>query len=237
MGDLPENASSNQAAIWRHFQNRHPEVFAGATARMDYIIKEIIRRHSMGVPRVLNIGAGNGYLEDKAMGLGWDICSLDPDQGAVNQLLQKGVMACQGYMEKMPFADDSFDVVVASEVLEHLTDQQLLPALSEVVRVLRGGAWFIGTVPYDEELSLNEVVCPNCHQVFHRWGHQRSFDLQAIRTAFFPFFREIIVKRRSFVEFKGRSVSGKIKSLIRFILGHYGSPIAIPNIYFAARKR
>jgi SAM-dependent methyltransferase len=238
MGDLTRgDPSRDQDIIWRHFQNRHPEVFARATARTDYLIKEVSRKMRMTVPRVLNIGAGNGYLEQRAMGLGWEISSLDPDPGPVNRLLEKGITAYQGYMEKMPFANDSFDVVVASEVLEHLNDRQLQDGLGEVMRVLRKGGWFIGTVPHNEDLALNEVVCPHCGEVFHRWGHQRSFDLMTLQKALSPYFNAPMIKRKTFVEFKGRPVSGKIKGLIRLILGHCGSPMAVPNIYFAARNQ
>lgn len=234
---MRETPSRHQDMIWKHFQNRHPEVFRRAAARMDYIIKEISRRKSLSVPRVLNIGAGDGYFEKKGAQLGWEIFSLDPDEGAVNLLLGNGIGAYQGYMENMPFDDDSFDVVVASEVLEHLNDQQLRRGLAEVARVLRSHGWFMGTVPHDEDLLLNEVVCPKCREVFHRWGHQRSFKLGTLRAALSPFFSTVTVKRKAFVEFRGRRLTGKIKSLARFILGHYGSPIAVPNIYFTARRR
>ena len=237
MGDITrENHSSHQDNIWRYFQNRHPEIFEGATARMDYIVREISRKKTTSIPRVLNIGAGNGYLEEKVTRLGWVIYSLDPDEGAVSRLLEKGVKAYRGYMGEMPFADDSFDFVVASEVLEHLDAQQLHEGLKEAVRVMRRGAWFIGTVPCRENLTLNEVVCPRCQEVFHRWGHQRSFDLQTMQSQLLSFFHKAVVKRKGFVAFRGRSWRGKIKSLVRSILAHYGEPIASPNIYFAARK-
>jgi SAM-dependent methyltransferase len=232
---MPEKTSRHQDTIWRHFQNKHPEVFLGAAARMDYILKEIARRKTRPNPRVLNIGAGNGYFEEKGARWGWEVFSLDPDEGAVNLLLNRGIRAYQGYMENMPFVDDSFDFVVASEVLEHLNDQTLHDGLAEVVRALRRGGWFIGTVPYRENLSLNEVICPRCQEVFHRWGHQRSFDLPTMKRELLPFFRQVVVKRKGFVSLRGRDFIGKIKCLI--ILMEYSMQIASPNIYFAARKQ
>lgn len=227
---------SRQDTIWRHFQNRHPEVFEGATPRMDFVVREISRRKAASIPQVLNIGAGNGYLEASATRLGWMIFSLDPDKGIAKALFEKGIRACPGRMENMPFADGSFDFVVASEVLEHLKAEQLDQGLAEVARVMRRGAWFLGTVPYCENLALNEVVCPRCQEVFHRWGHQRSFDLLTLRTELSRFFDETLVKRKGFVLFRGRGFMGKLKSVVRLILAHYGAQIASPNIYFAARK-
>jgi len=235
MVDLkPESNSSAQDPIWRYFQNRHPEVFEGAKARMDYIVNQISRKKTTSMPRVLNIGAGNGYFEERGTRWGWVTYSLDPDKGAVDRLLEKGIRAYQGRMENMPFADDSFDFVVASEVLEHLDDQQLRDGLAEVVRVMRRGAWLIGTVPYCENLATNEVVCPKCQEVFHRWGHQRSFDLKTLWTELSAFFNKIVVKRKGFVAFRERSWRGKMKSLV--LLLEYGVQIGSPNIYFAARK-
>ncbi|MFO7600321.1 MAG: class I SAM-dependent methyltransferase [Candidatus Desulfacyla sp.] len=201
---------------------------------MDYIVREIARRKSTSIPHVLNIGAGNGYLEASVTRLGWMMYSLDPDEGTVKWLLEKGIWACRGRMENMPFADDSFDFVVASEVLEHLNAEQFDEGLAEVVRVMRKGAWFIGTVPYCENLALNEVVCPRCQEVFHRWGHQRSFDLQTMQSELLAFFGKVVVKRKGFVAFRGRGWRERMKSLV--LLLEYSVQIGSPNIYFIARK-
>ena len=233
---IPEHYSNNQGKIWTHFQNRNPEVFEAAKARMAYIIREISRKKTSSVPCVLNIGAGNGYFEESALRLGWQIYSLDPDESTVKRLLEKGIRAHRGYIERMPFPDESFDFVIASEVLEHLIAEQLHEGFAEIARVMRRSAWLIGTVPYCENLFLNEVVCPKCQEVFHRWGHRRSFDVHTMRNELSYFFNEIIVKRRAFVKFHGRRFKGKIKSLVRLILANYGVEIASPNIYFAARK-
>jgi SAM-dependent methyltransferase len=47
--------------------------------------------------------------------------------------------------ERLPFADESFDAVVAGELLEHVRDPRGL--VDEARRVLRRGGTFIGSVP------------------------------------------------------------------------------------------
>jgi len=204
--------------------------------RLDYIIKEISKRKHTPIPHVLNIGAGDGYLEETSKRHGWYSYSLDPDVDTVKKLNEKGIKGRIGYIEQIPFDDESFDFVVASEVLEHLKEGTRRKAIVEVLRVIVRGGWFLGTVPYCENLLLNQVVCPKCGEVFHRWGHEKSFDIEAIHKEFANLFEVVKVKRTAFVVFEGRSAAGKIKSFIRLSLAKLGSPIAMPNIYFAVRK-
>jgi len=229
-------SSHHQNKVWRHFQNISPETFEGARPRLDYIIKEISKKTNNPTPRVLNIGAGSGYFEETSKRLGWDIYSLDPDADMVKKLNKKGIKGHVGYIERIPFDDESFDFVVSSEVLEHLNDENRRKAIFEVFRVIVQGGWFLGTVPYCENLLLNQVVCPKCGEVFHRWGHKKSFEIKSIQNELFGLFEVVKVKKTAFVTFRGRSAAGKIKSLIRLALAKYGSPIAMPNIYFRARK-
>ena len=235
-GEPYGDSNNQQNKVWNYYQNRFPESFEGARPRLDYIIKEISKKTNKPTPRVLNIGAGSGYFEETSKRLGWDIYSLDPDADTIKKLNKKGVKGYIGYIEMMPFDDESFDFVVASEVLEHLNDEKFHRGIREVFRVIVQNGWFLGTVPYCENLILNQVVCPKCGEVFHRWGHTKSFNIQTIQNEFSGFFEVAKVKRTAFITFRGRSAAGKIKSLIRLALAKYGSPIAVPNIYFSARK-
>lgn len=229
-------SSHHQNKVWWHFQNISPEMFEGARPRLDYIIKEISKKTNNPTPRVLNIGAGSGYFEEISKRLGWDIYSLDPDADTVKKLNKNCIKGHIGYIEQIPFDNGSFDFVVASEVLEHLNDEKRHRGIVEVFRVIVKGGWFLGTVPYCENLILNQVVCPKCGEVFHRWGHKKSFEIKSIQNELSGLFEVVKVKRTAFVTFRGRSAAGKIKSLIRLALAKYGSPIAVPNIYFMARK-
>jgi SAM-dependent methyltransferase len=228
--------SNGQERIWAHFQNQCRESFDGAKPRMDYIIREITRKSIASVPRVLNIGVGNGYFEEAAKRVGWNIYSLDPDEMAIKRLSEIGVKAHKGYIEGIPFDDYSFDFVIASEVLEHLSEEQFHKGIREVVRVTGQGGWFIGTVPYCEDLFLNQVLCPKCEEVFHRWGHKKSFDIKTIRDELSHFFSKVVVNKRAFVALKGQNFVGILEGLVRLILAKCGAKIASTNIYFIARK-
>ena len=71
----------------------------------------------------------------------------------------------------MPFADEEFDRVVASEVLEHIPDDET--AIAELVRVLRPGGTIAVTVPR----WLPEKICWALSDQYHEveGGHVRIY--------------------------------------------------------------
>jgi SAM-dependent methyltransferase len=226
----------NQDAIWKYYQNQRSEDFQGARPRMAYIRNVIEGKHQYPELRILNIGAGNGDFEKMAALKGWQIYSTDPDMETVNRLNKIGIKAMQGRIEKLVFENDRFDFVVASEVLEHLSTEQFKKGLAEVNRVLRPGGWFVGTVPYKENLGSNIVYCPNCNSEFHRWGHMRSFDLKSLRDDLNALFSHVLVKRTAFVSLHGNGFWGIVKGCVRIVLAKIGEEIAVPSIFFLARK-
>jgi ubiquinone/menaquinone biosynthesis C-methylase UbiE len=234
--DDKNSNTCKQDAIWNYYQNKRAEEFQGARPRMAYLIKTIQEKHRTRGLRLLNIGAGNGDFEEMAALKGWEIYSTDPDEETVNRLKAMGIKAIQGRIEELLFEDEQFDFVVASEVLEHLTAKQSEEGLTEISRVLRPGGWFVGTVPYKENLGSNIVYCPNCNSEFHRWGHMRSFDLKSIRDDLNSLFGHVLVKRTAFVSLHGNGFWGIVKGGVRIVLAKLGEEIAVPSIFFMARK-
>jgi SAM-dependent methyltransferase len=71
---------------------------------------------------------------------------VDIDEEAVGYCRERGLLDVRlGALEKLPFADASFDLVTALDVVEHLDDD--LAALREIGRVLRPGGQLLMTVP------------------------------------------------------------------------------------------
>ncbi|UTN04607.1 class I SAM-dependent methyltransferase [Flavobacterium bizetiae] len=84
----------------------------------------------------------------------------------------------------MPFIDASFDVVISTEVLEHVSDPDAY--LAEVKRVLKPGGMFFFTVPF--LMSLHEVP----HDYYR----------------YTPFALEMIFKRNGFADIKIKAMGG-----------------------------
>jgi ubiquinone/menaquinone biosynthesis C-methylase UbiE len=173
-----------QDKIWEYFQNERIDVFSGSIPRLKYLATRADKLLGSAKRMALNIGVGNGWLEEYLTREGWKVQSLDPNQTAMARLREKEVIGNVGNVQALPYRDSVFDVVFCSEVLEHLTNNQLERGLKEIFRVLMPGGYLLGTVPSQEKLGDNEVVCPNCGQIFHRWGHLRSLIKQSFQTFF-----------------------------------------------------
>jgi SAM-dependent methyltransferase len=230
------SSDTGQEKIWEHFQNEGIDSFSQSQGRLEFLVRRL--RPEM---RVLNIGVGNGVLETLAINKGVDIWSLDPSERAIERLrlsLDVGEKAQAGYSQSMPFGNAHFDVVVMSEVLEHLDDAVLDATLSEIHRVLRAGGLFIGTVPARENLADSRVVCPDCGHQFHRWGHKHSFDVASLSAILATRFAIGAVSERFFIDWEAVDWRRKLQGLIKKILswrgiGTYG---ICRNIFFAVRK-
>lgn len=68
--------------------------------------------------RVLNVGAGTGNYEP----LDRDVVALEPSMAMLAQRTN-GVPAVQGVAERLPFADDSFDVAMGVLTVHHWPDR------------------------------------------------------------------------------------------------------------------
>lgn len=232
----PHAHGANQDKIWSYFQNEGVSTFDSAAPRVEFLLRQLVRRLRTPRPKVLNIGAGGGHLEMQALKKGWDIHTLDPDSAAIERLQAAGVAAKQGYIQELPYADGEFDGVVTSEVLEHLTDEQRESGLKEMARVLKPGGWVFVTVPADENLAEGRAVCPDCGAVFHRWGHKVSFTQDSLRAQLARQFTIRELRRTAFISFEGRSLASRLKGLVRVLMARAGMSIAVPSFYCAAQR-
>jgi SAM-dependent methyltransferase len=130
------------------------------------------------VNSVLDIGCANGVftnlLEPNRFKVGLDMSRIALEHVTAPRL--------QADASLVPFADHSFDACLSMEVLEHLPLPIYQAALNELVRISR--KYILITVPYNEELKYNNVICPACLHSFHPYNHIRQYQRDDFKTLF-----------------------------------------------------
>lgn len=144
--------------------------------------------------RVLDVGAGFGRHAFEAARRGVSVVALDfaadevaQTRATVGAMVDAGEItvddfagALRGDATRLPFADGSFDVVITSEVLEHIQDD--VAAVAEMVRVLAPGGTFAATVPSWFPEKINWMLSDEYHAPKSVGGHVRIYTLTELRA-------------------------------------------------------
>jgi SAM-dependent methyltransferase len=91
--------------------------------------------------RILDLGCGDGQLTERIAALGASVTGLDNSAEMVAAARSRGIDACEGSAESLPFADASFDAVFSNAALHWVRDQDAM--MAEVHRVLQRGGRFV----------------------------------------------------------------------------------------------
>jgi SAM-dependent methyltransferase len=115
---------------------------------------------------ILEVGGGTGYIwQGRIVPVppGWDVTLTDMSQGMVATASERLAGSSHTFafavadIQALPFADASFDCVIANHMLYHVPD--LDKGLSEAARVLRpGGRFYAATNGLQHMVDLHDLV-------------------------------------------------------------------------------
>src|SRR5712692_3182226 len=164
--------------------------------RVSLILKAL---NALGpVHRILDVGCGDGSLTALFAQNSEELAGIEVSMEACRIARSRGVGVTRADVENyaFPFQPESFDVVVAGEVIEHLTDPDEF--LQEIARVLKPhgylrlttpnlASWYnrilllLGYQPHHTDVSFWHNVGKLRPLVDGASGHVRVFPLRALK--------------------------------------------------------
>jgi SAM-dependent methyltransferase len=157
-----------QDSLWEHPDNDDQLIVA----------RDIVSLMPKDVDFVLDAGCGKGTVTN-LLAKKYSVVGIDVSAPALSYVNTTRV---QGDICNLPFADESFDLVVSSDVIEHIPENLFLQSLAELLRISK--RYILISVPFNEILESSFTSCIECHHVFHINWHQRSFNAEKLETIF-----------------------------------------------------
>ena len=147
--------------------------------------------------QILDLGCGRGELERYCAERGASIIGADYSEDALalahSILPERGAALIRSNVQQIPFATESFDMVFAFDLVEHLYPAELQTMYAEIWRVLKpGGRLIVHTMPniwyyryaypvYRLVQRLRGVKLPRDPRDRHRRVHVNEQSLTTLR--------------------------------------------------------
>lgn len=194
--ELPQEMERHTYRIMYEAEETH-WWFAGRRRIIESFVENICR-DAQGRPRILDVGCGTG-ANLELLGQYGDAEGVDVSIDALDFCRARRLKYVrQGAAEHLPYDDESFDLVTALDVIEHLDDDAA--ALGEMRRVLRRGGrallfvpafMFLWGVQDDISHHRRRYTLPGIKRVVHRAG----FEVERATYANISFFAPILLGR------------------------------------------
>ena len=140
---------------WQKYQSKNPLQRWLIGRFLDTVVEMTT---PLSFSSVLDAGSGEGFVSQRLLDAdsSVQITRLDLDADALKRGIKvhPGAMATIGSVTALPFGDDSFDLVLCNEVLEHLDQPE--SGLAELRRV--SAHYVLISVPYEPVFSMMNLL-------------------------------------------------------------------------------
>ena len=144
--------------------------------------------------KVLDVGAGSGRLTTQMVNKGAEVTAFDVSPEILKVLAKKNskIKTVIGDAEKMPFLENSFDVVVATFLIVHLKD--LNQFFAEAHRVLKPSGIFLLT-------NINQKKAPELKTdkgliIIESYYHRPEEVVEKLEENLFEVNKNIFIKEK-----------------------------------------
>lgn len=250
---LPAEMQQHTYAIMNRVEDWH-WWYVGRRAIIESFMREIVKTFAAADgsrPRILDVGCGTGGNLEMLSKFG-TAEGVDVSDDALEFCRAKGFTASKGLAERLPFADASFDIATALDVVEHLDDD--VAGLREMNRVLKAGGKTLVFVPahlwlwgVQDDVS-NHRIRYTKKQIAERL-QTAGFEIERATYANITFFAPILAGR-TLMKLTGirpesennvnvsalNGVFGKVFAAERFWLKNFNFPFGVSIVIVAKKK-
>ncbi|NIN00285.1 MAG: methyltransferase domain-containing protein [candidate division Zixibacteria bacterium] len=136
---------------------------------------QLIKKYARANDVILDVGIGLARLLEHFPEL--QRYGVDVSFRYLEEAQKKGIEVCYALIEEMPYKEECFDIVICTDVLEHVTDLNL--TVLKILTVLRSDGLLIVRTPFKEDLSWYVS-----EQNPYKYAHLRTFDENSLRLLF-----------------------------------------------------
>lgn len=249
---LPQEMEQHTYAIMDRVEDSH-WWFVGRRAILESFLRTICSSlipHPSSL-RILDVGCGTGANLEMLAQFG-NAEGVDVSDDALEFCRKKGLTVQKGLAETLPYADETFDISTALDVIEHLDDD--IAGLKEMHRVTKTGGYTLIFVPafmwlwgVQDDIS-NHRIRYTKGQIVER-VEKAGFTVERATYANFTFFAPIL-GGRTLMKLTGikpesennvnisalNGVFGKIFSAERFLLEKMDFPFGVSTVIVARKS-
>ena len=159
------------------------------SSTIDIFTKHSNVRNKKQKLKLLDVGVGLGRLLEKLCSdhKNIDAYGMDISMSYLQVAKSKGIDVCYSKIEDMPYCDEYFDVILCTDVLEHVIDLNF--CVKKIMSVLKKGGLLIIRVPHREDLS--PYLDPNYP---YELAHVRNFDRSNLEALFTKIFSHKVIE-------------------------------------------
>lgn len=143
---------------------------------------------------ILDVGCGNAWLAKELLPkhktiISMDISTKNPKE-AIKKFPSENHFAIVADAFHLPIKESSLDVVIASEIMEHVPNPT--DFVSSLYKVLKPDGKLIITTPYNEKILKS--LCVHCNQLTPHDAHLHSFNREKIKQILPSYITNYIVE-------------------------------------------
>ena len=161
------------AEVFDYYRDRNDKL---EQVSVSLLRRSIIRQIPRNTRFLLDVGCGCAYIAKHFINSGTRVVSLDVAQANAEKALKKypsdNHAAVVADVFALPFKENTFDCIVASEIIEHTVDPHAF--VEALKRVLKPGGTLIISTPYKEKIEYS--LCIHCNCKTPKNAHLHSFD-------------------------------------------------------------